>query len=64
MEKFADLFDKVSVIDSYNGPIFELVFKTAPKPLEELVPQNEFQQKVLNRALRGEKMYWCYGILK
>ena len=64
MEKFADLFDKVSVIDSYNGPIFELIFKTYPRPLEELAPENEFQNKVLERAKRGEKMYWCYGVMK
>ena len=64
MEKFADLFDKVTVNDSYNGPIFEHIFKTAFKPLTELRPENDFQKKVLERALSGKKMHWCYGVLK
>ncbi len=64
MEKFANLFDKVSVVDSYNGPIFELIFKTSFKPLDELRAENDFQKKVLKRAQSGKKMYWCYGVLK
>lgn len=32
-------------------------------PLEALVPQNSFQQKMLDRAKAGKAMYWTFGIL-
>lgn len=64
MAAFADLFDVISGPDNENHSVFEHVFKVKRQPLEELVPQNDFQRRVLQRALRGEKIYWSYGVLK
>ena len=64
MAAFADLFDIISGTDNENHSIYEHIFKVKRQPLECLVPQNDFQRRVLNRALRGEKLYWGYGVLK
>ena len=61
---FADLFDIISATDNNNHSIFEHIFKVKRQPLEDLVPVNDFQRRVLDRALRGEKIYWSYGVLK
>lgn len=64
MSAFANLFDVISGADNDNHSIFEHVFKVKRQPLEQLVPKNDFQKRLLDRALRGEKMYWGYGVLK
>lgn len=64
MAKFADLFDLVCARDNKNASIFEHVFETVEQPLENLVPRNDFQKRLVDRALRGEKIYWTFGILK
>jgi hypothetical protein len=64
MAKFADLFDVISGTDNYNNSIFEHVFKVKKQPLESLVPTNGFTERLVNRAMRGEKLYWGYGALK
>lgn len=64
MAAFADLFDVISGTDNENHSIFEHVFKVKRQPLENLVPKNDFQRRVVERALRGEKIYWGFGILK
>ena len=64
MAAFADLFDVISGPDNENHSVFEHVFKVKRQPLEDLNPQNDFQNRVLQRAMRGEKIYWSYGVLK
>ena len=64
MAAFADLFECISGTDNENHSIFEHIFKVKKQPLENLVPKNDFQRRVLDRALRGEKIYWGFGILK
>ena len=64
MLKFADMFDIISTEDNENHSLFEHIFETVPCDLSELVPKNDFQQKMLDRAKRGEKIYWSFGILK
>ena len=64
MAAFADLFDVISGTDNENHSIFEHVFKVKRQPLEDLVPKNDFQRRVVERALRGEKIYWGFGVLK
>ena len=64
MKNFAELFDVISADDNKNHSIFEHIFVVKPQPLENLVPKNDFQKRFLDRALRGEKLYWGYGVLK
>ena len=64
MAAFADLYDVISGTDSNNHSIFEHIFRVKKQPLENLVPENDFQRCVLERALRGEKLHWGFGILK
>lgn len=64
MASFADLFDVACECDNKNRSIFEHVFETVEQPLENLVPKNDFQKRLVQRALRGEKIYWTFGILK
>lgn len=64
MAMFADMFTVHCEEDQNNHSVFEHVFKVARQPLENLKPRNDFQQRVLDRALRGEKIYWSYGILR
>ena len=64
MAAFADLFDVISGADNNNHSIFEHVFKVKRQPLENLVPTNAFTKRLLDRALRGEKLYWGFGVLK
>ena len=64
MAAFADLFDIISGTDNDNHSIYEHIFKVKRQPLENLVPQNDFQRRILERAVRGEKIYWGYGVLK
>ena len=64
MAHFADLFDLACARDNKNISIFEHVFETSEQPLENLVPKNDFQKRLVRRALRGEKIYWTFGILK
>lgn len=64
MARFADLFDVISGTDNCNNSIFEHVFKVKRQPLEDLVPTNGFTERLVNRAIRGEKLYWGYGVLK
>ncbi len=64
MAAFADLFDCICGTDNENHSIFEHIFKVKKQPLENLVPKNDFQRRVVERALRGEKIYWGFGILK
>lgn len=62
--KFQDKFDIVMLNDNKNHSLFDHIFNVKPTSLENLVPGNDFQKKMLDRALRGEKIYWAYGILK
>lgn len=64
MLKFANRFDIICAIDNENHSLYQHVFQCAKCPLEELVPKNDFQAKMLERAKNGEKIYWSYGILK
>ena len=32
--------------------------------INNLVPKNDFQRKMLASAMNGEKIYWSYGLLK
>ena len=64
MAMFADLFTVICEEDQNNHSVFEHVFKVARQPLENLTPKNDFQKRVLDRALRGEKIYWSYGIMR
>jgi len=64
MAAFADLFDIICGTDSRNFSIYEHIFKVKPQPLEDLKPANAFQQRIVERALRGERIYWSYGVLK
>ena len=64
MAMFADLFEVHCEQDQDNHSIFEHVFKVARQPLENLVPANDFQKRLVDRALRGEKIYWSYGIMR
>ncbi|MBR6604027.1 MAG: hypothetical protein IKK94_08440 [Clostridia bacterium] len=64
MAAFADLYDVISGTDSDNFSIFEHIFRVKKQPLENLVPENDFQKRILARALRGEKLHWGFGILK
>ena len=61
---FADIFDIICGNDNNNHSLFEHVFNTVRKPLDELKPENSFQERILNRAKRGEKIYWSLGVLK
>lgn len=61
---FQQRFDLVMGQDNENHSLFEHIFKTAPVPLDALHPINGFQEKMLERAKRGEKLYWGMGILK
>jgi hypothetical protein len=61
---FADLFDIICGTDNNNHSIFEHIFKVKRQPLENLEPQNEFQRRMVERAIAGEKLYWSYGVLK
>ena len=64
MAAFADLFDIICGTDNDNHSIYEHIFKVKRQPLEDLKPRNAFQQRIVDRALRGEKIYWSYGVLK
>lgn len=64
MLKFQKKFDLVMAADNQNHSIFDHIFNVKPTALENLVPKNNFQKTMLERALRGEKLYWCFGILK
>lgn len=64
MLKFADRFDIICTEDNMNHSVFQHVFQCAPCPLDELVPKNDFQAKILQRAKQGEKIYWSYGVMK
>lgn len=64
MAAFADLFDVICGTDNENHSIFEHVFRVKKQPLENLIPQNDFQNRILTRALNGEKIYWSFGVLK
>jgi len=64
MAAFADLFDIISGTDNDNHSIYEHIFKVKRQPLEALIPTNDFTRRILERAMRGEKLYWGYGVLK
>lgn len=64
MAKFADLFDIICTEDNQNHSIFEHIFVTKRTELTNLVPKNDFQKKMLDRALAGGKIYWSYGLIK
>jgi hypothetical protein len=64
MAEFADIFDIICGSDNENHSIFEHVFNTYRRPLEELVPQNSFQERILERAKKGNNLYWGFGVLK
>ena len=64
MIKFQHRFDLVMAGDNKNHSLFEHIFNVKPTELKNLVPKNNFQKKMLDRALAGKKMYWGYGILK
>lgn len=64
MLAFADMFDTISAEDNENHSLFEHIFNTVPCDLSTLVPKNDFQKKMLDRAKHGEKMHWGFGILK
>ena len=64
MAAFGDLFDVICGPDSQNHPVFEHIFKVRPQPLEDLVPVTGLQERVLRRALRGERIFWGFGVLR
>ena len=64
MRSFADLFDVICNEDNENHSLFEHIFVTNRTDLSNLIPKNDFQRKMLARAMRGEKIYWSYGLLK
>lgn len=64
MRAFADLFDVICTEDNQNKSIFDHIFLTKKTDLKNLVPRNDFQRKMLARAINGEKIYWGYGLLK
>lgn len=64
MRAFADLFDVICTEDNQNHSLFEHIFVTKKTDLNNLVPKNDFQRKMLARAMNGEKIYWSYGLLK
>ena len=64
MAAFADLFNVICGPDNQNHSIFEHVFKAKRQPLEDLVPTTGLQERILRRALSGQKLYWGFGVLK
>lgn len=64
LHAFAELFDVFCTEDNENHSIFEHIFMTNRTELTNLKPKNDFQQKILDRALQGKKIYWGYGLLK
>ena len=64
MRSFADLFDVICNEDNENHSLFEHIFVTNRTDLSNLIPKNDFQRKMLARAMRGGKIYWSYGLLK
>ena len=64
MLAFANMFDTISAEDNENHSLFEHIFNTVPCDLSTLVPKNDFQKKMLDRAKHGEKMHWGFGILR
>jgi len=64
MWAFGDLFDIICANDNENHSVYEHVFMVKRQPLENLVPKNDFQKRVLEHALEGGKIYWSYGVLK
>jgi len=64
MIKFQKRFDLVMAGDNRLHSLFEHIFGVNKTELENLVPKNSFQQKMLNRAKEGKKMYWAFGVLK
>lgn len=64
MLRFAARFDLVLGEDNQNHSLFDHIFNVKPTALENLVPRNDFQKKMLDRAMRGEKLYWTYGFLR
>ena len=64
MAAFADLFDIISGPDNQYHSVFAHVFAVKRQPLSNLIPQNDFQARVLKYALDGKRIYWSYGVLK
>lgn len=64
MIKFQKRFDLVMAADNKNHSLFDHIFNVKPTSLEKLVPKNNFQEIMFKRALKGEKIYWGFGILK
>ena len=64
MAAFANLFNVISGPDNHNHSVFAHVFRVKKQSLENLIPQNTFQARVLRHVLAGKKIYWSYGVLK
>ncbi len=66
MQKFADLFDIITISEDthYHHLYLHIFEKSQDIPLNKLEPKNDFQRRFLDLALRGEKMYKAYGLLK
>ncbi len=66
MQKFADLFNVITVDEDtrYHHLYIHIFEKSHDIPLSELVPTNDFQKRFLDLALRGDKMYKGYGLLR
>ncbi len=66
MQKFADLFQLISIEPDlkYHHLYVHIFEANKDIPLNELVPKNDFQKRFLDLALRGDKMYKGYGLLK
>ena len=64
MAVFADMFDVISGPDNQNQSIYDHIFKVKHQPIENLIPQNAFQERVLNYVKNGNNLYWSYGVLK
>ncbi|MBQ9781944.1 MAG: hypothetical protein IJW26_02040, partial [Clostridia bacterium] len=66
MQKFADLFDLITISEDthYHHLYIHIFEKSQDIPLDKLEPKNDFQKRFLDLALRGEKMYKAYGLLK
>lgn len=63
--EFQDRFNLACCQDNHNRSLRDHIFRVPIEtPLSELRPKNSFQEKMLARAIRGEKMYWTFGLLK
>lgn len=63
IRKFQDLFD-LAPGESERNALYEHIFRVPPCPIENLVPQNDFQRSVLSIYKQGGELCNGIGILK